>query len=171
MCGVVLALVIGFWCVTATADLALSAGIYGTPGTYEVDTCHDTKSSRKSSNYDCYGDFTPDGGTRADALYVHLEDTGQDYPNGSEFDAQQGIEPETIQRVGFWGVVGELWQVAVCVAILSGLGYLAIKPGREPHSPEPSRRQKVADRVDCSILIAIPMAALSFIAMVSEPTS
>lgn len=114
MCGVLLALVTAFWSVTATADLALSAGLYGTPGTYKVNRCYDTNSSGKNSHYDCYGDFTPDGGSADDADYVHLEDTGHDYPDGSTFDARQGIEPDTIQRAGFGGVVGELWQVAVC---------------------------------------------------------
>lgn len=33
MCGVLVALGSAFWFVTATADLALSAGIFGTPGT------------------------------------------------------------------------------------------------------------------------------------------
>ncbi|WP_210592860.1 hypothetical protein [Streptomyces sp. GESEQ-35] len=170
VCGVVLALVTAFWCVTATADLALSAGVYGTSGAYKVESCYDTNNSRKNSTYDCYGDFTPDGSTADDAVYVHLEDTGHDYPDGTEFDAQQGIEPETIQRVGFWGFVGELWQVAVCVAVLAGLGYQAIKPRREsPHSREPSRRQKVADRVGYAIMVAIPVGILSLIAMVAEP--
>lgn len=169
VCGVVLALVAAFWCVTATADLALSAGLYGTPGTYKVDTCYDTNYSGKNSNYDCRGSFMPDGGTADDAVYVHLTDTGHDYPDGTEFDAQQGIESETVQRVGFWGVVGELWQVAVSVTILAVLGYQAIKPRRESHSREPSRRQKVADRVGYAVVVAIPVGILSFIAMVAEP--
>ncbi len=29
-----------------TADLALSAGVYGTPGTYKVESCHDTNDRR-----------------------------------------------------------------------------------------------------------------------------
>lgn len=174
-CGVLLALVAAFWCVTATADLALSAGVYGTPGTYRVDSCRDTNGSGKNSRYDCYGDFTPDGGRADDAVYVHLEDTGRDYPDGSEFDARQGIEPETVQRVGFWGVVGELWQVAVCVVVLAVLAYQAIKPRgeaqrRESHRREPSRRQKVADRVGYAVVVAIPVGVLSWIAMVAEPT-
>lgn len=170
LCGGILALVTAFWCVTATADLALSAGLYGTPGTYKVDTCFDTSNTRKNSNYDCYGDFTPDGRTADDAVYVHLKDTGHDYPDGTEFDAQQGFEPSTIQRVGFWGVMGELWQVAVCVAILAGLGYQAIKPRRESHSREPSQRQKAADRVGYAVVVAIPVGILSLIAMAAEPT-
>ncbi|WP_405584351.1 hypothetical protein [Streptomyces sp. NBC_01092] len=172
VCGVVLALVAGFWCVTATADLAPSAGVYGTPGTYEVRTCYDTNSSRKNSDYDCYGDFTPDGATPADAVYVHLTDTGTDYPDGSEFDARQGIEPQTIQRAGFWGVVGELWQVAICVVILAALAYQAIKPRHEsPHNREPSRRQKVADQVaGYAILVAVPVGLLSLIAQAARPT-
>ncbi|MER6093458.1 hypothetical protein [Streptomyces bluensis] len=169
VCGGILALVTAFWCVTATADLALSAGVYGTPGTYKVDTCIDTSNTRKNSNYDCYGDFTPDGGTADDAVYVHLKDTGHDYPDGTEFDAQQGIEPQTIQRVGFWGIVGELWQVAVCVTILAGLGYQAVKPRRESHSREPSRRQKVADRVGYAVVVAVPVGILSLIGMAAEP--
>ncbi|MDO0937030.1 hypothetical protein QQY66_36925 [Streptomyces sp. DG2A-72] len=173
--GVILALITAFWCVTATADLALSAGLYGTPGTYKVERCYDTNSSGKNSHYDCYGDFTPNGGTADDALYVDLEDTGHDYPDGTEFDAQQGIEPETIQRVGFWGVVGELWQVAVCVAVLAILAHQAIKPRgeaqrRESYPREPSRRQKVADRVGYAVLVAIPVGILSWIAMVAEPS-
>ncbi|GGZ67371.1 hypothetical protein [Streptomyces bluensis] len=169
VCGGILALVTAFWCVTATADLALSAGLYGTPGTYKVDTCIDTSNTRKNSNYDCYGDFTPDGGTADDAVYVHLKDTGHDYPDGTEFDAQQGIEPQTVQRVGFWGIVGELFQVAVCVTILAGLGYQAIKPRRESHSREPSRRQKVADKVGYAVVVAVPVGILSLIGMAVEP--
>ncbi|OAH14332.1 hypothetical protein STSP_22790 [Streptomyces jeddahensis] len=109
---------------------------------YKVGTCVDTSNSRRNSHYDCYGDFTPHVGT---ADYVQLEDTGHGHPDGTEFDARQGIEPETIQRVGFWGVVGELCQVAVCVAVLGVLGYQAIKPRGKAHRREPSRCQKVAD--------------------------
>ncbi|MFJ7077800.1 hypothetical protein [Streptomyces sp. NPDC098781] len=175
MCGTVLGLVTAFWFVTATADLALSAGIYGTPGTYEVETCHDTDNSRKNSDYDCYGDFTPEGGTAADAVYVHLKGTGHDYPDGYEFGARQGIEPQTIQRTGFWGFVGELWQVAVCVVILAVLAYQAIKPRHESrhesrHNREPSRRRRVADRVGYAVVFAIPVGLLSLIADVAEPT-
>lgn len=169
VCGGLLALVTAFWCVSATADLALSAGLYGTPGTYKVESCYDTDYSRKNSNCDSYGDFTPDGGTADDAVYVHLKDTGHDYPDGTEFDARQGIESQTLQRVGFWGVVGELWQVAVGVAILASLGYQAIKPRKESHSRELSRRQKVADRVGYAVVVAIPVGILSFIAMAAEP--
>ncbi|WP_217208477.1 hypothetical protein [Streptomyces sp. AC550_RSS872] len=175
VCGVILALVTAVWCVTATADLALSAGIYGTPGTYKVDTCYDSNSSGKNSRYDCDGHFTPDGGTANDTVYVPLRDAGHDYPDDGEFDARQGFERQTVQRVGFWGVVGELWQVAVCVAVLAGLGYQAIKPRgeaerRQAHRVEPSRRQKVADRVGYAIMVAIPVGILSWVAMVAEPT-
>ncbi|MFE7271308.1 hypothetical protein [Streptomyces sp. NPDC057623] len=171
--GVVLAFVMAFWCVTATADMALSAGIYGTPGTYKVERCYDTDLSGKHSAYDCHGDFTPDGATAAD--YVSLKDTGRDYPDGTEFAARQGIEPETLQRVGFWGVVGELWQVSICVAVLAVLAYQAIKPRGadrrgEDHRREPSRRQRVADRVGYAVLVAVPVGLLSWIAMVAEPT-
>lgn len=175
VCGVLLALVTGFWFVTATADMALSAGLYGTPGTYRVERCYDTALSGKHSDYDCHGDFTPDGGTAADAEYVPLEDTGRDYPDGTEFDARLGIEPETLQRVGFWGVVGELWQVSICVAVLAVLAYQAIKPRGadrrgEDHRREPSRRQKGADRVGYAVLVAVPVGLLSWIVMVAEPT-
>jgi hypothetical protein len=151
--------------------LALSAGIYGTAGTYKVESCYDTDYSRKHSDYDCHGNFTPEGGPADDADYVHLEDTGRDYPDGIEFDARQGIEPETIQRVGFWGVVGELWQVAICVVVLA---YQAIKPRgadqrREAHRREPSRRQKEADRVGYAVVVAIPVRLLSLIAQAAEP--
>lgn len=177
VCGVVLALGMAFWCVTATADLALSSGIYGTPGTYKVERCHDTDYSRKNSTYDCHGDFTPDGGTAAAAVSVSLTDTGRDYPDSSTFDARQGIEPDTIQRVGFWGVVGELWQVAIGVAVLAVLAYQAIKPRgqaaqrREAHRQDPSRRQKAADRFGSVVVVAIPVGILSWIAMLAEPTS
>ncbi|MCI3277890.1 hypothetical protein [Streptomyces cylindrosporus] len=175
VCGGILALVVGFWFVTATGDLALAAGLYGTPGTYKVDSCVDTSNTRKDSDYDCYGEFTPDGGTDSDAVSVKLKDTGHDYPDGTEFDARQGIEPETIQRVGFWGVVGELWQVGICMAVLAGLGYQAVKPRgqsrrREDHRREPSRRQKVADRIGYAVVVAISVGILSWIAMAAEPT-
>ncbi|MEU6098721.1 hypothetical protein [Streptomyces sp. NPDC047079] len=58
-------------------------------GTYKVESCHDTNDSRKRSDYDCYGDFTPDGGSADDAVSVHLERTGHDYPDGTEFAARQ----------------------------------------------------------------------------------
>lgn len=176
VCGVVLALAMTFWCVTATADLALSAGIYGTPGMYKVESCYDTDHSRKKSAYDCHGDFTPDGGTAADAVWVHLTDTGHDYPDGSTFDARQGIEPDTVQRAGFWGVVGELWQVAISVAVLAVLAHQAIKPRgeasqrREAHRREPSRRQKVADRFGSAVVVAGLVGILSWIAMLAEPS-
>ncbi|MFE0254667.1 hypothetical protein [Streptomyces sp. NPDC059010] len=175
VCGVLLALVMAFWCVTATADLALSAGLYGTPGTYKVESCYDTNPSGKNSSYDCDGDFTPEGGTAPDAEYVELSDTGHDYPDGTEFDARQGIEPDTVQRAGFWGVVGELWQVAVGVTVLAVLGYQAIKPRgqaarREDHRREPSRRRRMADRVGYAVLVAVPVGILSWIAMLAEPT-
>jgi hypothetical protein len=175
VCGGVLALATAFWCVTATADLALSAGLYGTPGTYKVDSCINTSNTRKNSDYDCYGDFTPDGGTAADAVYVHLKDTGHDYQDGTAFDARQGLDPQTIQRVGFWGIVGELWQVAVCVAVLGCLAYQAIKPRGasergESRSRQPSRRQRVANRMGYVVVVAIPVGILSWIAMAAEPT-
>jgi len=176
VCGGILALVAAFWCVTATADLALSAGLYGTPGTYKVDTCVDTSNTRRNSDYDCYGDFTPEGGTVRDAVYVHLKDTGHDYPDGTKLDVRQGLEPQTIQRTGFWGVVGELWQVAVCVAVLAGLGYQAVKPRgasqrRDAHRREPSGRQKAAGRMVYAVVVAISVGILSWIAMAAESTS
>ncbi|MFF4359606.1 hypothetical protein ACWCRD_39210 [Streptomyces sp. NPDC002092] len=175
VCGAVLALVTAFWCVNATADLALSVGAYGTPGTYKVDDCVNTSNSRRHSNYDCYGHFTPDGGTAGDAVYVHLKDTGHDYPDGTKFDARQGVEPDTIQRVGFWGVVGELWQVSICVAVLGCLAYQAFKPRgasrrRESHTRQRSRRQRAADWMVYVVSVAIPMGILSWIAMLAEPT-
>ncbi|MCX5187701.1 hypothetical protein [Streptomyces sp. NBC_00268] len=56
------------------------------------------------------------------------------------------------------------------MAVLAGLGYQAIKPRRESHSREPSRRQKVADRVGYAVVVAIPMGILSLIAVAAEPT-
>ncbi|MFH0519314.1 hypothetical protein ACHBTE_19345 [Streptomyces sp. M41] len=174
-CGGVLAVVMGLWCVTASADLALAAGIYGTPGTYEVERCFDTDSSRKNSDYDCHGDFTPDAGGAGDAVAVHLESTGHDYPDGTRFDARQGIEAQTIQRTGIWGFLGELWQVALCVVVLAVLAYQAVKPRGNGGRPaerrrEPSRRQKVADRFGYAVLVALPVGILSWIAMLMEPT-
>jgi hypothetical protein len=138
-----------------------------------VEECYDTNSSGKNSNYSCYGDFTPDGGSADDAVYVHLKDTGHDYPDGHLFDALQGIDPETVQRVGFWGVVGELWQVGSAVSILAWLAYMGIKPPASAgpnRNQEPSRRQKVADRMGYVIPFAIPVGILSWIAMLAEPT-
>jgi hypothetical protein len=105
-----------------------------------VERCYDTNPSRKNSNISCYGDFTPDGGTADDAFYEHLKDTGHDYPDGTEFDARQGLEPETIQRAGIRGVVGELWQVGFAVAGLCWLAYLAISP---PKSDKPNRSRSL----------------------------
>ena len=62
ICGSIAAFVTAFWTVTATADLALSVGAYGTPGTYKVESCYDTNHRRNRSDYDCHGYFTPDGG-------------------------------------------------------------------------------------------------------------
>lgn len=174
VCGAVLALGTAFWCVAATADLALSAGAYGTPGMYTVERCYDTDSRGYRSEYDCHGEFTALGGSADDAVAVPLEDTGHDYPDGSRFDARQGLEPDTVQRAGFWGVVGELWQVALCVGVLAVLAYQAVKPHgearrRESHRREPSRRQKVADRFGYVVMVAVPVALLSWIAQLAQP--
>ncbi|MER6016331.1 hypothetical protein [Streptomyces bluensis] len=171
ICGGIVAFVAAFWAVTATADLALSAGVYGTPGTYKVESCHDTKPSRKNSDYDCYGDFIPDGGSADDAVYVHLEGTGHDYPDGTEFDARQGLEPQTIQRAGIRGVVGELWQVGFAVAILGWLAYLAIRPpksGTPNRSRVPSRRERVADRVGGGVVVGVAVGILGVVANIVE---
>lgn len=34
-----------------------------------MERCYDTNYSRKKTDYDCHGDFTPDGGTTDDAYY------------------------------------------------------------------------------------------------------
>ncbi|MEW2402702.1 hypothetical protein [Streptomyces sp. NPDC046862] len=167
ICGGIAAFVAGFWAVNATADLALSAGVYGTTGTYKVESCYDTKPGRKRSDISCYGDFTPDGGSADDAVYVHLKDTGHDYPDGTEFDARQGLEPDTIQRAGIRGVVGELWQVGFAVAALCWLLYLVVRPPKSDkpnRSREPSRREKVAERVGIGLVICVLVGVLGWIA-------
>jgi hypothetical protein len=165
ICGGVGVFVAGFWAVTSTADLALSVGVYGTPGTYKVETCYDTEDSRKNSSYDCYGDFTPDGGTADDAVHVHLEGTGHDYPDGTEFDARQGLEPDTIQRAGIRGVLGELWQIGFAFAGLAWLTYLAVRPPKSNKPKrEPSRREKAADRVGIGLVIGILVGILGTVA-------
>jgi hypothetical protein len=171
ICGSIAAFVAGFWAVTATADLALSAGVYGTPGTYKVERCYDTNPSRKNSNISCYGDFTPDGGTADDAFYEHLKDTGHDYPDGTEFDARQGLEPETIQRAGIRGIVGELWQVGFAVAGLCWLAYLVIAPPKSDkpnRSREPSPRKKAAERVGNGIVAGVLVGILGLVASLAE---
>ncbi|MFF3820065.1 hypothetical protein ACFYYD_26315 [Streptomyces bluensis] len=169
ICGAILAFVAAFWAVTATADLALSAGVYGTPGTYKVEGCHDTNDRRNRSDYDCDGDFIPDGGSADDAVYVHLEGTGHDYPDGTEFDARQGLEPQTIQRAGIRGVVSELWQVGFAVAILGWLAYLAIRPpksGTPNRSRESSRRERAAERVGGGVVVGVAVGVLGVVANV-----
>ncbi|MFE9022090.1 hypothetical protein ACFYNL_26505 [Streptomyces sp. NPDC007808] len=166
-CGAVLAFAMAFWCVTATADLALSAGLYGTPGTYQVERCYDTNPRGRYTEYDCRGRFVPTGGTTADAFREVLEDTGHDYPDGTELAVRQGMEPETIQRVGFWGVMGEFWQIAIGVAVLAVLAYQAVRPRgadarREAHRRAPSRRQKAADRFGVAVVVALPVGLLSW---------
>jgi hypothetical protein len=171
ICGGVAVFVAGFWAVTSTADLALSAGVYGTPGTYKVESCYDTKPSRKVSDISCYGDFTPDGGSADDAVRVHLEGTGHDYPDGAEFDARQGIEPQTVQRAGIRGVVGEVWQIGFAVAGLCWLAYLAIRPpksGKPNRSREPSRREKAADHVGAGVAVGVVVGILGVIANIVE---
>lgn len=140
ICGSVAAFAATFWAVTAAADLALSAGVYGTPGTYKVDTCNDTSPRRKIFNVSCYGDFIPDGGSADDAVYLHLKDTGHDYPDGTELDARQGLEPQTVQRAEIQGAVGELWQIGFAVAALGWLAYLVIRP---PRSSKPKRSRSL----------------------------
>lgn len=167
ICGGIAAFAAAFWAVTATADLALSAGVYGTPGTYTVSSCHDTNNSRKNSDYDCYGDFTPDADNADDAVYVRLEDTGNDYPDGTKFDARQGLEPQTIQRAGIRGIVGELWQIGFAVAALVWLAYLVIKPPKSDkpnESRKPSRREKAADQVGGGIVVCVAVGILGWIA-------
>ncbi|MDO0937028.1 hypothetical protein QQY66_36915 [Streptomyces sp. DG2A-72] len=167
ICGGIAAFVAAFWAVTSTADLALSVGVYGTPGTYKVESCYDTNHRRNRSDYDCYGDFTPDGGTADDAVYVHLDDTGHDYPDGTEFDAQQGLEPQTIQRTGIRGIVGELWQVGFAVAALTWLAYLVIRPPKSDkpnRSREPSRRERAADNMGGAVIVCVAVGILGWIA-------
>ena len=167
ICGALAAFAAAFWAVTSTADLALSVSIYGTPGTYKVARCYDTNDRRNRSDYDCYGDFTPDGGSADDAVYVHLEGTGHDYPDGTEFDARQGLKPQTIQRTGIRGVVGELWQVGFALAILSWLAYLVIRPPKSNKANrirKPSRREKAAARVGGVIVVCIALGILGFVA-------
>ncbi|MFE9394466.1 hypothetical protein [Streptomyces flavidovirens] len=171
ICGGVIAFAASFWAVTSTADLALSAGVYGTPGTYKVENCYDMSSRRNKSDYNCYGDFTPDGGSADDAVYVHLQDTGHDYPDGAELDMRQGIEPKTIQRTGIRGVAGELWQVAFALAILGWLAYLAIRPPKSDkpnRSREPSRREKAAGRVGLGVLGCVAVGVLGWAANLVE---
>ncbi|MGP2440147.1 hypothetical protein [Streptomyces sp. JW3] len=166
-CSAIAALVAAFWAVTATADLALSVGLYGTPGTYRVNACYDTNDSRRKSNYDCYGDFTPADGTSSDSVYVHLEDTGHDYPDGTEFGARQGLEPDTVQRTGWRGLVGEFWQVALALTALCWLAHLGVKPpaqGKQRHNREPSRREKAADRLVGGIVIGGAVSVLALVA-------
>ncbi|MFE5816441.1 hypothetical protein ACFQ6S_23990 [Streptomyces sp. NPDC056479] len=169
--GGVIAFAATFWVVTATTDLALSVGVYGTPGTYKVASCHDTDASRKNSDISCYGDFTPDGGGADGAVYVRLEDTGHDYPDGTEFAARQGLEPETIQRAGIRGVTDELWQIGFAAAILCWLAYMAVRP---PQSGRPnpgrvlSRREKVAERLMGGVVVCVGVGVLGFLAGLVE---
>ncbi|NBE54058.1 hypothetical protein [Streptomyces boluensis] len=155
------------WAILSTTDLALSAGVYGTPGTYKVDSCYDTNWSGKTSNYSCTGGFTPDGGTADDAYDVTLEDTGHDYPDGHVFDARQGVDPDAVQRTGVWGVAGELWQAGFAVAILAWVAYMGIKPPPSKPDPKrkPSRRTRVADRTGIVIMGGIAVGALSWVVM------
>ncbi|MGV9566439.1 hypothetical protein [Streptomyces sp. NPDC003480] len=167
ICGGIVGFAVAFWAGTATADLCLSAGVYGTPGTYRVESCYDTDHSRKWSDYDCYGDFTPDGGSASDAVHARLKDTGHDYPDGTQFDARQGLEQGTIQRAGIRGVVGELWQVGFAVAVLGWLAYLVIRPPKS-HKPkrnrEPSRREKAAERVCLGVFVCAAVGFLGWVA-------
>lgn len=170
-CGSMAAFVAAFWAVTATADLALSVGAYGTPGTYKVQNCYDTNHRRHRSDYDCYGYFTPDGANPDGAIYVHLKGTGHNYPDGTEFDARQGLEPETIQRVGFRGVAGELWQIGFATAILGWLAYLVIrpsKPGKPNRNREPSPREKAAGRVGVGVIVCVAVGVLGLVANFAE---
>ncbi|POX45950.1 hypothetical protein C3488_27920 [Streptomyces sp. Ru72] len=167
ICGAIAAFVAAFWAVTATTDLALSAGFYGTPGTYRVESCYDTNDSRKNSDISCYGDFIPEGGGADDAVSVNLKDTGHDYPDGTEFDARQGLDPQTIQRAGIRGVLGELWQAGFAVAALCWLAYLAIralKPRKRHLNRETSRREKTAQWVGFCAAGGVVVGVLSWIA-------
>ncbi len=171
ICGGVIAFAASFWAGTSTADLALSAGVYGTPGTYKVESCYDMSSRRNNSDYSCYGNFTPDGGSADDAVYVHLKDTGHDYPDGTEFDARQGLEQQTIQRAGVRGVVGELWQVGFAMAVLGWLAYLAIRPptsDKPNRSREPSRRENAAEGVGLGAFVCFVVGVLGWVANLVE---
>ena len=171
--GGVAAFVAAFWAVTSTADLALSAGLYGTSGTYRVKYCTDVGLHRRHSHshYDCQGYFTPADGGADDAVDVELKDTGHDYPDGTEFPARQGREEETIQRAGIRGVVGELWQVGMALTGLCWLAYLAISPpksSKPKRSREPSRRERVAERVGVGIAVCVAVSILGFAANLIE---
>ncbi|MEV6027947.1 hypothetical protein [Streptomyces sp. NPDC052036] len=169
--GGIAAFIAAFWAVTSTADLALAMGVYGVPGIYRVESCHDTDYRRNHSKYDCYRYFTPHGGSAADAVYVHLDYTGHNYPDGTEFDARQGLAPETIQRTGIRGVVDELWQVGFAVAALGWIAYLVVRPAtsRKPkRSPEPSRREKAAVWVGLGVVDCAAVGVLGLVANVVE---
>lgn len=172
--GSILALVTVLWCAIATVDLALAVGLVGTPGTYKVDKCYVASHSRRHETDNCYGNFTPDGGSADDVDFVTLEDTWHVYPDGAEFRARQGPDSETLQRTGLWGAVGELWQVGACVAILAALGYQAVKlrgasVRREAHRRKPSWRQKTADWMYYTAAVAIAVGLLSLLVASAEP--
>ncbi|MEU9118184.1 hypothetical protein AB0D04_42360 [Streptomyces sp. NPDC048483] len=62
-----------------------ATGLVGTRGTFTVDYCMDTNSSRKHSDYECGGDFTPRGGDADDGWSGTLENA-DNYPAGKKLD-------------------------------------------------------------------------------------
>jgi hypothetical protein len=50
--------------VVGVADAGVAAGLYGTHGTYTVDSCEDTDHSRKHSDYVCTAHSSPTTASR-----------------------------------------------------------------------------------------------------------
>ncbi|MCZ1010725.1 hypothetical protein [Streptomyces lydicus] len=83
--GLVLTLVGAGFVVLNGVQGVQATGLVGTRGTFKVDYCTDTNPSRKNSDYECGGAFTPRGGDIDDGQRGKLENA-EDYPAGEKLD-------------------------------------------------------------------------------------
>jgi hypothetical protein len=160
LCAAVISFVAAFLVVDYTGNLALSAGLYGTPGTYKVDSCYDTNPSRKNSDHECEGTFTPHGDPDG-ASYAYLDDA-TDYRDGEEVEMRQGLEWDTYQATGFWPAMGEIWKVGLSLSVLAFCAAWAVDPGttNSQRRPDTSWRDKAAGYLAVVGLAGVATAVL-----------
>lgn len=141
--GVFVILLAAVWGSIAAKDLALSAGVYGTSGTYTVSGCHDTDSKRNNSHYECTGMFLPHHDAQ-ESTYAEIDGAAEDYPNGTKVEMRQAGYGDEPQPTGFWAALGEIWQVGLALGVIGIATALLVDPKKSPHArPETTPRDRV----------------------------
>lgn len=159
LCGIFVSVMAAFYLVNATGDLALSVGLYGTPGTYKVDHCYDTNPSRKNSDYVCNGTFTPHGDPDG-VSYTHL-DNATNYLDGEKVEMRQGFDWGTYQATGFWPALGEIWKVGLSLCVLAFCAAQAVSPkDTSRRRPDTSWRERAAG---CFALVSATGAGIALL--------